>query len=105
MADGGELPWGDDPPFRAPVFVVTHRPPTLATTGRHELHLRHRRNPQRRRTGALRGRDKNVAIAGGGTLVRQVLAPGLLDQLELHIVPVLLGTGMRLLDADSASAT
>src|SRR3981081_881246 len=26
MADGGEIPWGEDPPFRAPVFVVTHRP-------------------------------------------------------------------------------
>lgn len=43
---------------------------------------------------------KNVAIAGGDSLVRQVLKAGLLDELELHIVPVVLGTGMRLLDAD-----
>ncbi|WP_373684282.1 dihydrofolate reductase family protein [Micromonospora thermarum] len=43
---------------------------------------------------------KNVAVAGGGSLVRQVLAAGLLDELELHIVPVVLGTGLRLLDAD-----
>jgi dihydrofolate reductase len=41
---------------------------------------------------------KNVAIAGGGTLVRQVLAAGLLDELELHIAPAVLGGGMRLLD-------
>jgi dihydrofolate reductase len=43
-------------------------------------------------------KDKNVAVAGGGTLLRQVIALGLLDDLELHIVPVLLGDGMRLLD-------
>jgi dihydrofolate reductase len=42
---------------------------------------------------------KNVAVAGGGTLVRQILAAGLLDELELHIAPVLLGDGMRLFDA------
>jgi dihydrofolate reductase len=40
---------------------------------------------------------KNVAIAGGGTLLRQVISLGLLDELELHIVPVILGDGMRLL--------
>jgi len=40
---------------------------------------------------------KNVAIAGGGTLLRQVIGLGLLDQLELHVVPVILGDGMRLL--------
>jgi riboflavin biosynthesis pyrimidine reductase len=38
-----------------------------------------------------------VAIAGGGTLLRQVISLGLLDELELHIVPVILGDGMRLL--------
>jgi dihydrofolate reductase len=42
---------------------------------------------------------KNVAVAGGGTLLRQVLGAGLLDELELHIAPVLLGDGMRLFDA------
>ena len=41
-----------------------------------------------------------MAVAGGGRLVRQVLQAGLLDQLELHIVPVVLGDGMRLLDPD-----
>lgn len=43
---------------------------------------------------------KNVAIAGGGTLLRQVIKLGLLDELELHIVPVILGEGMRLLGPD-----
>jgi dihydrofolate reductase len=44
---------------------------------------------------------KNVAIAGGGTLLRQVITLGLLDELELHIVPVILGNGMRLLGLES----
>ena len=101
MADGGEVPWGDDPPFRSPVFVVTHRPRprlerrggtsfTYVTDGIHSA-------VEQARSAAG---TKNVAIAGGGTMVRQVLKAGLLDQLELHIVPVLLGTGMRLFDAD-----
>ena len=99
MADGGEIPWGAEPPFRAPVFVVTHRPrPTLhreggtsftyVTGGIHSA-IEHAREATR---------DKNVAIAGGGTLLRQVIALGLLDELELHIAPVILGDGMRLLD-------
>ena len=99
MFDGGEIPWGDEPPFRAPVFVVTHRDRevlerqggtsfTFVTDG-----IERAIEMARKAAGG-----KNVAVAGGGTLVRQILAAGLLDELELHIVPVLLGDGMRLLD-------
>ncbi|SCG52425.1 Dihydrofolate reductase [Micromonospora echinaurantiaca] len=101
MADGGEVPWGEEPPFRAPVFVVTHRPRprverkggtsfTYVTDGVASAVEQAR--------AAAGGRD--VAVAGGGSLVRQVLKAGLLDELELHVVPVVLGTGLRLLDAD-----
>ena len=48
---------------------------------------------------------KDVAVAGGGTLLRQVLAAGLLDELELHIAPVLLGDGTRLFDASLGLGT
>jgi len=103
MADGGEVPWGDDPPFKAPVFVVTHRQRetlqrqggtsfTYVTDGVASAVA------QAREAAAARG--KNVAVAGGGRLLRQVLQLGLLDELELHIVPVILGDGMRLLDPD-----
>jgi dihydrofolate reductase len=99
MFDGGELPWGDDPPFRAPVFVVTHRPNdtvvkqggtsfTFVTDGIEAAVGQAR--------AAAGGKD--VAVAGGGTFLREVIAAGLLDQFELHIVPVLLGDGMRLFD-------
>jgi dihydrofolate reductase len=100
MFDGGEIPWGDEPPFRAPVFVVTHRDReilerqggtsfTFVTDGvQRAVELA---------KDAAGGQD--VAVAGGGTLLRRVLAAGLLDELELHIAPVLLGDGMRLFDA------
>jgi dihydrofolate reductase len=98
MADGGEIPWGDDPPFRAPVFVVTSRP-------RQTLHRQGGTSFSYVTTGIESAIDqartaangKNVAIAGGGTLLQQVIKLGLLDELELHIVPVILGNGMRLL--------
>ena len=99
MADGGEIPWGDNPPFRAPVFVVTHRPrPTLyregGTSFTYVTDGIHSAIEQAREAAG----DKNVAVAGGGTLLRQVIALGLLDELDLHIAPVILGDGMRLLD-------
>jgi dihydrofolate reductase len=99
MADGGEVPWGDEPPFHAPVFVVTHRP-------REVLHREGGTSFTYVTDGVEAAVDqarevaggKNVAIAGGGTLLAQVLAAGLLDELEIHIAPVLLGDGMRLFD-------
>jgi dihydrofolate reductase len=105
MFDGGEIPWGDEPPFRAPVFVVTHRPReilerqgrtsfTFVTDGiERAVELA---------KGAADGKD--VAVSGGGTLLRQVLAAGLLDELELHIAPVLLGDGMRLFGTDPGAS-
>jgi dihydrofolate reductase len=107
MFGGGEGPWdsswkgwwGDDPPFHAPVFVLTHhdREPlemeggttfTFVTDGI-ESALEQAR-------AAADG--KNVTIAGGATAVQQYLAAGLLDELHLHIAPILLGGGERLLE-------
>jgi dihydrofolate reductase len=101
MADGGEVPWGEEPPFRAPVFVVTHRPrPTLVRKGGTSFTYVTDGIASAIEQAKAAASGKNVAIAGGGSLVRQVLAAGLLDELDLHVVPVVLGTGMRLLDAD-----
>jgi dihydrofolate reductase len=101
MADGGKIPWGDEPPFHAPVFVVTHR--ARATLERQAgtsfTYVTDGIASAVERAKAAAG-DKDVAVAGGGRLVRQVLAAGLLDRLELHIAPVVLGDGMRLLDPD-----
>jgi len=101
MADGGEVPWGEEPPFRAPVFVVTHR-------ARETLHRGGGTSFTYVTDGIERAVEqakdaaggKDVAIAGGGTLLRQALELGVVDELELHIAPVVLGHGMRLLDLD-----
>ena len=101
LSGGGEDRWGPSPPFRAPVFVVTHRPRevlqreggtsfTFVSGGVEEA------VGLAREAAAAVGKD--VAVAGGGTLVRQVLRLGLLEQLELHIAPVVLGDGQRLFD-------
>ncbi|MET8281293.1 dihydrofolate reductase family protein [Micromonospora sp. NPDC005174] len=101
MADGGEVPWGAEPPFRAPVFVVTHRPreTLLRGGGTSFTYVTDGVASAVEQARAAAG-GKNVAVAGGGSLARQVLKAGLLDELELHVVPVVLGTGLRLLDAD-----
>jgi dihydrofolate reductase len=91
--------WGDDPPFHAPVFVLTH----------------HAREPQPMDGGTtyhfvidgiesalMRAReaagDGDIAIQGGATTINQYLTAGLIDELRLHIVPITLGAGTRLFE-------
>jgi dihydrofolate reductase len=90
--------WGDDPPFHMPVFVLTHHerePLTLAdttftfVTGGIEAALEQAR-------AAAAGQD--VLLGGGGSMINQYLAAGLVDELELHVVPLLLGGGARLFE-------
>ena len=100
MFDGGELPWGEEPPFRAPVFVVTHRPrEVLERNGGTSFTFVTGGIGRAVELARAAAGSKDVAVSGGGTLLRQLLAAGLLDELELHIAPVLLGDGMRLFDA------
>lgn len=99
MADGGEVPWGQEPPFRAPVFVVTHRPrETLVRKGGTSFTYVTDGVASAVEQARAAAGDKDVAVAGGGTMLQQVIAAGLLDQLDLHIAPVLLGGGMSLFD-------
>ena len=99
LADGGEVPWGDEPPFRAPVFVVTHRPrATLHKAGGTSFtYVTDGVAAAVEQARAAAG-GKDVAVAGGGSLVRQVLRAGLLDELDLHVVPVLVGRGLGVFD-------
>jgi dihydrofolate reductase len=109
MFDAGEVPWGETPPFRAPVFVVTHRArPPLVRKGGTTFNFVTDGVGSAIAQARAAADGRNVAVAGGGDLLRQVLAAGLLDELELHISPVLLGAGMRLfgaLDHDAIELT
>jgi dihydrofolate reductase len=105
MFSGGEGPWendpnangwwGDDPPFGGPVFVVTHHerePLNLGTTT--FTFLDGIDEAVRQARSAAGGKD--VQISGGGSVAQQALDAGLLDELHIHVAPVLLGAGVRL---------
>jgi dihydrofolate reductase len=91
--------WGEEPPYHAPVFVLTHHPrDSIEMEGGTTFHFV---------TGGFdaayaRARDAagsgGVDIAGGASTVRQALAAGVVDELTLDIAPVLLGSGERIFD-------
>jgi dihydrofolate reductase len=91
--------WGDDPPFGHPVFVVTHhdREP-LEMKGGTTFHFVTEgiEAALERAKGAAAGKD--VSLGGGASVAQQYLAAGLLDEVEVSLVPVLLGGGERLFD-------
>ncbi|WP_369386845.1 dihydrofolate reductase family protein [Streptomyces sp. CG1] len=99
MYDTGEEFWGGNPPFRTPVFVLTHRPrPTLVKEGGTTfVFVTDGIHSALERARAAAG-DRNVDIAGGASTVRQFLREGLVDELQLHVVPALLGAGLRLFE-------
>ena len=94
--------WGDEPPYHAPVFVLSHhsRKPISMRGGTTFSFVTEGIDSALAQARAAAG-DKNVAIAGGASTVQQYLAAGLLDELYLHIVPVILGAGERLLEGVS----
>jgi dihydrofolate reductase len=91
--------WGEDPPFRMPVYVLTHHPrEPLEMQGGTTFHfVTDGIEAALERARAAAG-DRDVMIAGGAKAIQQYLAAGLLDELYLHIVPILLGAGERLLE-------
>jgi dihydrofolate reductase len=91
--------WGDDPPFHHPVFVLTHhmRPPLMRDGGTSFTFVTdgiHAALEQARQ--AANGKD--VSLAGGAQACAQYLKAGLVDEMELNLAPVLLGSGERLFD-------
>lgn len=96
--DGWKGWWGENPPYHAPVFVLTHYPRApitmeggttfhFVTDGIHAALERARE--------AANGKD--IRVAGGAATIRQYLQAGLIDQLHLAIAPILLGSGEALL--------
>jgi dihydrofolate reductase len=91
--------WGADPPFHHPVFVITHhpRPPLVLEGGTVFTFVTDGiTKASELASGAAGGRD--VALAGGANIARQYLAAGLVDEIQLHLVPTLLGAGERLFE-------
>lgn len=92
--------WGDEPPFHAPVFVLTHhaREPEEKQGGTTFTFVTDGLEAAVEQARAAAG-GKDVQIGGGASVVQQALKAGLLDELNVHVVPLLLGDGgVRLLD-------
>ena len=90
--------WGEDPPFHAPTYVLTHheRGPVEMQGGTTFHFVTDGIESALEQARAVAG-DLDVAIAGGASTVNQYLAAGLLDEVYLHLVPIVLGGGERLL--------
>ena len=109
MFSGGEGPWeddpnadawwGDEPPFHHPVFVLTHHPrePVEKAGGTTFTFVNDGIESALEAARAAAG-SKDVAIAGGAEVAQQYLNAGLLDELQVHVAPVLLGEGVPLFD-------
>ncbi|PPK71244.1 dihydrofolate reductase family protein [Actinokineospora auranticolor] len=91
--------WGAEPPYHAPVFVLTHyeREPLKMEGGTTFHFVTDGIEAAMERARAAAG-ERTVAVAGGASTVNQYLAAGLIDELRLHVAPVLLGQGERLFE-------
>jgi dihydrofolate reductase len=91
--------WGDDPPFHTPVFIVTHhaREPVTKKGGTTFVFVTDGIESALEQARAAAG-GKDVALGGGARVAQQYLKAGLIDEIQLHIVPILLGEGARLFD-------
>jgi dihydrofolate reductase len=91
--------WGDDPPYHAPVFVVTHHPrEAIEMQGGTTYHF----VTDGIEAAVARAREaageRNVCVLGGAQTVNQALGAGLIDEMHLHIAPIVIGSGGRLFD-------
>ncbi len=91
--------WGEDPPFRTPVFVLTNhaREPLEMQGGTRFTFVTDGIESALEQARVAAG-DRDVSIAGGAETIQQYLSAGLLDELFLHIVPIILGAGERLIE-------
>jgi dihydrofolate reductase len=91
--------WGEDPPYHAPVFVLTHHArESLEMQGGTTFHFVTDGIEAALERAREAAGDGEVAIAGGAATINQYLAARLIDELRLHIAPIVLGRGERLFD-------
>jgi dihydrofolate reductase len=91
--------WGDNPPFHTPVFVLTHHPrDPLEMKGGTTYYFVTDGIESALEQARQAAEANEVLIRGGANVVQQYLAAGLVDEFELHVVPILLGDGERLLE-------
>lgn len=99
MFDVGFEPWGDTPPYGMPVFIVTHeaREPMPMQGGTTYTFVTDGIEAALELARAAAG-DKDVGVWGGANIIGQYLKAGLLDEMQIHLIPLLLGGGVRLFE-------
>jgi dihydrofolate reductase len=91
--------WGDEPPFHVPVFVLTHEPrEPLAKKGGTTFNFVTDGIESALEQAKQAAGDRDVSVAGGANTAQQYLKAGLIDEMQIHIAPLLLGGGLRLFD-------
>src|SRR5262245_13029620 len=91
--------WGEDPPFHTPVFVLTHHPSDpVELEGGTTFHFVTDGIEAALERAANAAGDRDVSVGGGAATIQQYLRAGLVDEMAVHVVPVLLGGGERLFD-------
>jgi dihydrofolate reductase len=91
--------WGEDPPYHHPVFVLTHHPrEPLVMQGGTTFHFVTDGIESALRQASDAAGEHDVSLAGGASVVNQYLAAGLVDEIDISIAPVVLGSGERLFD-------
>ena len=92
--------WGPNPPFHTPTFVMTHHPrPPMQMEGGTTFHFLDASPSEALVTARQAAGSQDVRIGGGATTIREFLTAGLIDQMHVVVVPIVLGRGVRLWDA------
>jgi len=91
--------WGDNPPYHAPTFVLTHHPRApIPMDGGTTFHFATQGIDDTLEQAFAAANGKDVRLGGGVATIQQYLRAGLVDEMHLAIVPVLLGSGERLFE-------
>ncbi|HEY2803578.1 MAG TPA: dihydrofolate reductase family protein [Actinomycetota bacterium] len=91
--------WGEDPPYHAPVYVLTHHGrDSLVMQGGTTFHFVTDGSDAALAQAREAAGERDVAIGGGAKTIQQYLAAGAVDEFELHVAPQILGSGERLLE-------
>jgi dihydrofolate reductase len=90
--------WGDRPPFHKPVFVLTHHEREALTLSDTTFTFVTDGIESALAQAKEAAGDKDVQLGGGADSINQYLAAGLVDEIELHVAPILLGSGSRLFE-------
>lgn len=99
MFDLGVEPWGDNPVFHAPAFVLSHNPKekVVKQGGTTYTFVTDGAESALRQAKAAAG-NKDITVIGGANVIQQFIKAGWLDEIEIHLIPILLGEGTRLFD-------